>query len=112
MISRRTRSLLYILYAGRVHQLLELKPLDDGDNFEIIQPAKDLRGVAAANSTTKPEKVFGIWYPNEPPKGFKGSVAIHWHGGGYVSSTARTPAVKFGAEMLATHVADYTFAPE
>lgn len=111
MMAARTKATLDILGTGRISAPLELKAGKEAEQFQLIKPAKDLQGVAAATEI-KPVTTFGIWYPSPPPKGSNGSVAIHFHGGAYVSLTARNDSCGWGADMLAKHVADFAFLAE
>ena len=111
MLVAKLKASLDLLAIGRISAPLDLKAGKEAGQFQLIEPAKDLRGVAAATKI-KPVTTFGIWYPSVPPKGSNYSVAIHFHGGAYVSLSARDDSCRWGADMLAKHVTDFAFLAE
>jgi acetyl esterase/lipase len=108
LMNNLMRTFLYHSAVVRAKTPLTLEPGSEGWRFMRIPPAEDqhLRGILD-DKTVRPVMTGGTWYPTPPPKGYKGKVILHFHGGGYAIGEGRDIDAAYAGKTLTENTAPY-----
>lgn len=102
------RSFLYHTAVVYAKTPLKLDPGSEGDRFVEIPPVADtsahVKGVLN-DSTIRPRRIGGTWYPSPPSKNYKGKVILHFHGGGYAIGEGRAGDAAYAGKTLTANTA-------